>query len=97
VVEYRFRLTGVPPDQAIKLIEVEYNHTVADVKKNIQRAFKLCPILAFNLIYRGKVLSDTIKFGKIGVRAKNEVVTVMATQWSGATFAGETTPTYGGN
>ena len=46
MTQYRFRLTGVPPDQAIKLIEVDPNQSVAEIKKTVQREYKLNPILA---------------------------------------------------
>ena len=82
-MQYRFRLTGVPPDQAIKMIEVDPNHTIAEVKKNVQKEFKLNPILSIQFIYRGKVLPDNIKFAKIGIHPKKDVVTVMATSAGG--------------
>jgi len=78
----RFRLTGVPPDQSIKLIEVDPANTVGEIKKDVQKAYKLNPILAIQFIFKGKVLPDTIKFAKIGI-TKNDVVTVMATQAGG--------------
>ena len=83
MVQYRFRLTGVPPDQAIKLIECDPNQSVAEIKKSVQREYKLNPILAIQFIYKGKVLPDNIKFAKIGVHPKKDVITVMATQAGG--------------
>ena len=41
MVQYRFRLTGVPPDQAIKLIEVDPNQSLAEIKKSVQKEYKL--------------------------------------------------------
>jgi hypothetical protein len=66
MVQYRFRLTGVPPDQAIKLIEVDPNQTIAEIKKSVQREYKLNPILAIQFIFKGKVLPDNLKFAKVG-------------------------------
>lgn len=83
MVQYRFRLTGVPPDQAIKMIEVDPNQSVAEIKKSVQREYKLNPILAIQFIYKGKVIPDTIKFAKIGISPKKDVITVMATQAGG--------------
>ena len=83
MVQYRFRLTGVPPDQAIKLIEVDPNNTIAETKKTVQHEYRLNPILSINFIYRGKVLPDNLKFAKIGIHPKKDVVTVMATQVGG--------------
>ena len=91
--QYRFRLTGVPPDQAIKLIEVDPNQNIADIKKTVQREYKLNPILAIQFIFKGKVLPDQLKFAKIGIHPKKDVIksenllllceTVMATQAGG--------------
>jgi hypothetical protein len=73
-------LTGVPPDQAIKLIEVDPNQSIAEIKKTVQREYKLNPILAIQFIFKGKVLPDQLKFAKIGIHPKKDVITVMATQ-----------------
>ena len=81
--QYRFRLTGVPPDQAIKLIEVDPNQSIAEIKKTVQREYKLNPILAIQFIFKGKVLPDQLKFAKIGIHPKKDVITVMATQAGG--------------
>ncbi|TFH30117.1 MAG: hypothetical protein E4G98_02660 [Promethearchaeota archaeon] len=82
-MKIRFRLTGVPPDQAIKLIEVDQNQTVGEIKKDVQKEYKLNPILAIQFIFKGKVLADDIKFAKIGLNPKADIVTVMATQAGG--------------
>ena len=84
MAQYRFRLTGVPPDQAIKLIEVDPNQSIAEIKKTVQREYKLNPILAIQLIFKGKVLPDQLKFAKIGIHPKKDVITVMATQAGGS-------------
>ena len=83
MTQYRFRLTGVPPDQAIKLIEIDANNSIAEIKKVVQKEYKLNPILAIQFIFKGKVLPDNIKFTKVGVSAKTDVITVMATQAGG--------------
>jgi len=93
LTQYRFRLTGVPPDQAIKLIEVDPNQSIAEIKKTVQREYKLNPILAIQFIFKGKVLPDQLKFAKIGIHPKKDVIifesfllnceTVMATQAGG--------------
>jgi hypothetical protein len=76
-------LTGVPPDQAIKLIEVDPANSVMEVKKAVQREYRLNPILAIQFVYKGKVLPDTLKFSKVGIHPKKDVITVMATQAGG--------------
>ena len=93
MTQYRFRLTGVPPDQAIKLVEVDPNQSIAEIKKTVQREYKLNPILAIQFIFKGKVLPDQLKFAKIGIHPKKDVIifenfllnceTVMATQAGG--------------
>ncbi len=83
MVYYRFRLTGVPPDQAIKQIDIDPNQTIQSVKKNVQQEYKLNPILAIQFIFKGKVLPDTMAFSKAGIHPKKDVITVMATQAGG--------------
>ena len=83
MVQFRFRLTGVPPDQAIKVIDINTDQAVADVKKVVQREYKLNPILAIQFIFKGKVLPDNIKFSKVGANPSKDVITVMATQAGG--------------
>lgn len=46
---YRFRLTA---DQAIKLIQINPNQPIAEVKKTVQREFRLNPILAIQFIFK---------------------------------------------
>jgi hypothetical protein len=83
ITQYRFRLTGVPPDQAIKLIELDPSNSIAQIKKTVQREYKLNPILAIQFIFKGKVLPDQLIFSKIGIHPKKDVITVMATQAGG--------------
>ena len=81
--QFRFRLTGVPPDQAIKMIEIDPNLSISDIKKNVQKEYKLNPILAIQFIFKGKVLPDNLKFAKVGIHPKKDVITVMATPAGG--------------
>ena len=83
MTEYRFRLTGVPPDQAIKMIELDTEKNIGEIKKHVQKEYKLNPILAVQFIFKGKVLPDDLKFSKIGIHPKKDVITVMATQAGG--------------
>ena len=83
MTQYRFRLTGVPPDQAIKLIELDPNNAIADIKKTVQKEDRLNPVLAIQFIFKGKVLPDQLKFAKIGIHPKKDVITVMALQAGG--------------
>ena len=83
MVQLKFRLTGVPPDQAIKMIELDPDKPVGEIKKSVQQEYKLNPILAIQFIYKGKVLPDNIKFNKVGIHPKKDIITVMATQAGG--------------
>jgi hypothetical protein len=86
MTQYRFRLTGVPPDQAIKNIELDPSDSIYQAKKTVQREYKLNPILAIQFIFKGKDLPDKISFSKIGVHPDKDVITVMATQAGGDGF-----------
>ncbi len=83
MTQYRFRLTGVPPEQAIKQVEVDPSQSIADIKKTVQQEYKLNPVLAIQFIFKGKVLPDDLKFSKVGIHPKKDVITVMATQAGG--------------
>ena len=82
-----FRLTGVPPDQAIKTIKIDITMSVWEIKGILMMKYKLNPILAVQLILGGKVLPDNIQFKdvlfKLDVDVKKIVVTVMATEAGG--------------
>ncbi len=82
-IRYRFRLTGVPPNQAIKIIKLDPNQTITKIKKIIQREYKLNPILAIQFIFKYKVLSGSLKLREIGFHPKNDLICVMSAQ-SGA-------------
>jgi hypothetical protein len=83
MTQYRFRLTGVPPEQAIKHIELNPNDSIYSIKKTVQSEYKLNPILAIQFIFKGKVLPDKLSFSKVGVHPEKDVITVMATQAGG--------------
>ncbi len=80
----RTRLTGVPSAQAYKLIELDPNSSISDLKKHIQREYKINPILGIQLIFKGRVLPDQLKFAKLGINLKKDIITVMAMQGGGA-------------
>ncbi len=81
---YRFRLTGVPPNRATKLIDADNNCSVAEIKKNVQREYKLNPILSIKFIFKGKVLFDNLRLGKVGIHPKKDIITAMSTNGGGA-------------
>ncbi len=86
MVNVRFRLTGIPPDQAIQLIPVNLKNTVGEIKRLVQRAYRLNPSLAIQFIYQGKVLPDNLSLAKTGFRPRRDILTVMATQGAGPGF-----------
>ena len=71
------------PDRAIRLIELDPNQSIEYIKKSVQREYKLNPILAIQFIFKGKVLPGDLKFAKIGIHPKKDIITVMATQAGG--------------
>jgi hypothetical protein len=79
MVEYRFRLTEVPPDQAVKTVDVDVDRNVEDAKKNVRKSYKLNPNLTIQFIHKGKVLPDNVRFASLGIHPKKDVITVMAT------------------
>jgi len=77
-LKYKFRLAGVPPNQAIQLVDIVPNSSIADLKKSVIRSYKLNPILAIQFIYKGKILPDNLKCSMVGgVHTKRDVITVM--------------------
>lgn len=83
MMQIKFRLTGVAPEQSLRLVEVDPEQTIAEIKRSVAIAYKLNPILAIQFIYRAKVLPDNLKFSKIGIQPKTDLITVMATQAGG--------------
>ncbi len=82
--KYRFRLVGIPPNQAIQLVDIDPNSSIAELKKSVIRLYKLNPILAIQFIYKGKVLPDYLKCSIIvRVHTKREVITVMGIMGGG--------------
>ncbi len=82
-LNYKFRLTGVPPNQAIQLVNFDPNSSIGELKKSLIRSFKLNPILAIQLIFKGKILPDNIRLRKVGFHPNKDVITVMSTQGGG--------------
>ena len=82
-LKYKFRLTRVPPNQAIQLVDINLNSSIAELKKSLIRAYKLNPILAIQLIFKGKILPDNIRLRKIGFHPNKDVITIMSTQGGG--------------
>lgn len=83
MLKVRFRLTGVPPDQSIKLIDIDESEKIDEIKKSIQKEYKLNPILTIQLIYKGKVVDGSLTFKKLNLNPKVDVITIMATQAGG--------------
>lgn len=81
---FSFRLTGVPPSQAIKRIQINPDHSIAEIKKTIQREYKLNPILTIQFIFKGKVLPENLIFSKIGIHPKKDIITIISSMLGAA-------------
>lgn len=82
-MEFRFRLTGIPPEQAIKTVDIDVSEKVKNAKRRVRSAYCLNPILTLQFIVKGAVVSDSFVFGHLGLNPTKDVVTVMATQAGG--------------
>ena len=83
MVNYRFRLLGVPPDQAVKTADIDVNQDITEAKKVVRNLYKLNPILTLQFIHKGKVLPNNVRFASLGLIPKKDVITVMASQVGG--------------
>jgi len=83
MVNYRFRLLGVPPDQAVKTGDIDVNQDVTEAKKVVRNLYKLNPILTLQFIHKGKVLPNNVRVASLGLIPKKDVITVMASQVGG--------------
>ena len=70
-------VVGVPPDQAIKLITINIEQGVEDIKKTIKRVYKLNPIFAIQLIFKGKLLPENKNLRKIVIHPEKDTITIM--------------------
>ncbi|MHA2010032.1 MAG: hypothetical protein ACXACY_29475, partial [Candidatus Hodarchaeales archaeon] len=78
--KFTFRLTGVPPDQAIKSIDTEIaRKTVKSLKMEVQTEYELNPILDIHLLLNGEVLSDSTPLSRLRLRS-TDTISVMAEQ-----------------
>lgn len=80
MTKYRFKLPGLSLEYTSQMIEIDPNQTIRDIKKTVQREYKLNPILAIQFIFKGKVLPDHLKLASSGIQPERDVITVMATQ-----------------
>ena len=63
---YNFRLTGVPPDEAFRSIDVESQKYIEEIKQLVQKNYELNPILGILFIWKGKVISDWKRLVELG-------------------------------
>ncbi len=64
-------------------IQLNPNSSIAELKKSLIRAYRLNPILAIQLIFKGKILPDNIRLSKVGYHPIKDVITVMSMQGGG--------------
>ncbi len=58
--KFIFRLAGAPPDRAIRLIHVDKNHSLSELKHIVIREYKLNPILDIQFICNRRILVNNI-------------------------------------
>ncbi len=75
--EYQFRCTGFPSESAIKLIKLDPNKTVCEIKKTLLSAYKMNPYLFIHLIFKRKILKEISKFVDLRIRPKEDCVLIM--------------------
>ena len=80
MVRYRFRLAGVPPAEAIKLVDLDEDRTVAEVKESIHKAYNLEFEVGIYLIHKGRVLPNSGRFANLGINPQKDVITLMSFQ-----------------
>ena len=81
---YRFILVGVPPDQALLRWKIGPDMLIMDIKKEIQRFYKLGPVLAIQLLFKKKVLPDMSSLTSIDYNPKRDFIYIMAGQSGGS-------------
>ena len=74
----RFRLTGVPPDQARKRILLDPERPFEDIKLLIQTTYKINPVLRIQFIFNGKAIPYNQKLRDIDFNYNKDVIIVMA-------------------
>ena len=79
----KFRMLGMPPEHAIKSIEVNPNQKVAELLQVIHEAYKINPLLKLQLLFKGKVLSEDLKFTHMDIFPEQDVITIMAVMTGG--------------
>ena len=62
------------------------NNPNFDFELKLFGEYRLNPILAIQFIFKGKVLPGDLKFAKIGIHPKKDIITVMSTQAGGRNF-----------
>jgi hypothetical protein len=80
MVNYLFKLMGVMSETAEKMIDVETNDTVQDVKEKLRQAYKLAPIFTIELLVDGAKLVDRHMFNRIGINPKKQKILVIVTR-----------------
>ena len=56
------------------------NITVGEFKRKLIKTYSQDSILAIQLIFKGKVLPDQLRFSKIGIHPEKDAITIMTTQ-----------------
>ncbi len=83
-LKLRFRLIGVPSNHAIKEFLVETSNTFGQIKRSVQREYRLNPIIDINFIYKGKVLRNDLRISQIGDPKIIDPITIICMNSGGA-------------
>ena len=80
--QLRFRLAGAPSGEAIKLISIDLNLSILEIKMVVKKEYNLNPIVRLQFICKGIIFSDKLKFNNIrsGINPNKDVILVMGTQ-----------------
>ena len=66
----------MPPDQAIKRIELDPYHSIKNIKKKVFKEYRLNPVLDCFLIFQGKRLPENILLSKTGIDPRRDVIAI---------------------
>lgn len=80
-MEFNFKLLGtIGDDRSEAEIDLTTDLTVAQVKELVRKTFKIAPFLSIDLMFKGKKLIDTVKWGKESIRPIKDTILVIGSR-----------------
>jgi len=79
-MEFNFKLMGSLASNAEAEIDLTTDLTVAQVKEIVRKTFKIAPFLTIDLMFKGKKLVDTGKWGKESIRPDKDTILVIGSR-----------------